>query len=670
MDLYYFPVTANVSRDMCADGPTEGSATRTPDPDSTYTEVTTGLSTVVNGLTMWEGNVYLSLTEPFVQDSCGNTIEPQVKKPRVITMASSDLFSVRGYPHNVIPFSMNYADLNDPTPWSAYVGGWYCANNRPICSEVFPNEYYPVMSMPGQIRQLDPNWASCDFDQYGIFDPPIALHGVPNFLTSSSAAADPTQTSAEPVVSETASPGQTSNGGPSATSAPEPTNMPSDPEDPSSSTGPGDPASSDPSTPTDPQDPTASADPQDPTPSDPSTPTDPQDPTPSNTQVPSDPQESIPTDPQDPTPSDPQVTASGDPQNPAPTDPSNTAPSDPQNPTPSDPQTPPNDPQDPSGSQSQGPGNTQSPAPNDPQSPAPGNTQAPSPNDPQSPAPGNTQNPATNPNGNPTGTVGNSPSNPTPPAITVGPTVIPVDPTGGVIINPGTTLSSGGAPVVISSSTFNIGTGGLTIVSPETSTEIPFETTPVTVPVGPGSTPVILDPAGSTVVLGGTTLTQGGEPVTVGGITLSVGSSGVVVVGPSGTSTIAIPTADSTTPQVVTVGSAQLTVTDGSVVLAPGTSLGVGDPAVTISDTVFSVGSTGLIVVGSGRTSTIPVTGLVSSSADATAADATRTGTETGSSATPSETGGAEFPGAAGRISWSTGSIIGVALGVMGVVIL
>jgi len=34
MDLYFFPVTANVSRDYCANEPVGGTATSTPDPDT------------------------------------------------------------------------------------------------------------------------------------------------------------------------------------------------------------------------------------------------------------------------------------------------------------------------------------------------------------------------------------------------------------------------------------------------------------------------------------------------------------------------------------------------------------------------------------------------------------------------------------------------------------
>ncbi|KAK7179146.1 hypothetical protein DPSP01_012202 [Paraphaeosphaeria sporulosa] len=554
MDFYFYPVTTNVSRNMCVNTPFggyENSVTKTGDPDTTYTEITTGPSTVVNGVTMYEGNVYMSMKDPYVYDNCRNRILPKSQGPKIVTMASSDVYSVIAYPHNMIAYSIRYEDFNEPVPWSAYMGQSYCWNNHVACTEVIPGHYQPAILMPGQIRQLDPNWASCSYDKYALFDPPIALKGVPNFLTSSSAPADPTPTSAGSIVSAT--PGQSSNGDiPPNTSAPQPTRSASNPQDPASSPRP-----------------------QDPT----------------RTRVPSEPQVSDPSTPQDPSP---------------------------------------NNPQDPS------PANPQNPSPNDPADPAPGNTQAPSPNNPQDPGTG--PNPGTNPA-----------ANPTRPGITVGPTVVPVNPSGGLIVNPGTTLTSGGAPVIIGSSTFSIGTGGLTIISPETSTEIPLGNEPITVPIGPSGAPVVIDPSASSVVLGGTTLTPGGAPVVIDGTTLSMGSSGVVVVGPEGTSTIALPTGNAA-PTVVTVGGEVFTITGGSVVFGPGTTLAPGDPAVTIDGTVYSVDSTGVVVVADGQTSTVPVT-----------LDPSSNGESRPTGAGPSETGAGDFPGAAGRTGWSKALLIGLA---------
>ncbi|KAH7392472.1 hypothetical protein DE146DRAFT_758190 [Phaeosphaeria sp. MPI-PUGE-AT-0046c] len=485
MSLYYWPVTANVSRDYCAWDPVGGRATTNlPNPNTTYTPITTGPYAVVDGITMFPGNVYLSLMEPHVIDNCGTQISRKSPGPNIVTIASSELYSVRKYPHNLIPWSVNYDDFNEPTPWSAYYGGQYCANNRPLCSVVFQHEYYPVMVMPPEIRNLDPNWATCAFDKYGIFDPPIALQSIGNFL-SSAASATPTPIDPVPVVTPTpAKPGQPGGGGVPVVTPP-PT---SDPQSP-----------------------------------------------PGN-------------------------------NNPAP-----------------------NNPQDP-----QGPPGNDNPSPNDPPS-----------NNHPNPAPG--QIPAPNPNPNPTGSPNNSPGNPAPPVVTVGPTVIPIDPTGGVVINPGITLTPGGVPVVISSTTFSVGNAGLTIISPSTSTQIPFGNGPVTVPLGPGNAPLTLNPGGS-VIVGGTTLRPGAPPVTVDGTTMSVGPSGIVLIDPSGAiSTIPIPAGDPSTPQVLTIGKSAYTYINDALSLAPGITLHFGDPAATISGTAYSIGPSGLIIIGPAGTSTIPI---------------------------------------------------------------
>jgi hypothetical protein len=125
MSLYYWPITTSYSRDMCAWDPINGQAsTYVPDMNRTYAPTTTGPYAVVEGRTLYEGNVYLSIMEPYVYDNCGNSISR--KNPNgdnVITIASSDLYSVRKYPHNLIPWSVNYADFIEPVPWSVILVG-------------------------------------------------------------------------------------------------------------------------------------------------------------------------------------------------------------------------------------------------------------------------------------------------------------------------------------------------------------------------------------------------------------------------------------------------------------------------------------------------------------------------------------------------------------------
>lgn len=496
MSLYYWPPTTSASRDYCAWEPVGGRATTNlPNPNSSYTEVRTGPYAVVDGITMYEGNVYLSLDEPYVRDNCGTRIPRAKPGNNIITLASTDLYSVRKYPHNLIPWSVNYDDFNYPVPWSAYYGGRYCANNRPACSEVFNDDYHPVMVMPHEMRFLDKNWETCLYDQYGIFDPPIALKSVGNpFASTPIPSATTTVADPSPIVTPP-TPGQPPNNG-----NPGPTGSPDPPNDP-----PGE--------------------------------NDPQDPPGNNNPNPN------------PNPNNPQ---------------------DPPNANPNNPQNPPNN----------------NPSPNNPQDP---------------PAPGS--NP-TNGSPRPTGPSNSGPGSPSPPRVTLGPSVVPVNPGGGVVLDPGTTLSPGAPPAVISGTTFSMGNGGLTIISPTTSTQVPLGNGPVTVPMGPGNAPITLDPAG-TVVLGGTTLRPGGPAVTVNGSTLSIGPSGIVVVDPSGsTSTIAMPAGS---PQVLTVGSSTFTAVGGDLTIAPGTTLRFGDDPVTVSGTTYSIGPSGLVVISADGTSTVPI---------------------------------------------------------------
>lgn len=394
------------------------------------------------------------MSEPFVTDNCQKTITRKSPGHNIITIASSDLYSVRGYPHNVIPWSVNWVDFNEPTPWSAYLGGWYCANNRPICSVVFPHDYYPVFSMPGQIRQLDPNWASCTFSSFGIFDPPTALHSVGNIF-STSTPHGPSTTDPDPVVTSPPNPGQSpSDGKPSATKDPSKPSDPSNP-DPGSSHNPNPPKS------------TNNADPTNAVPGgNPGTKTN-ADPT------------TVVNNPGGGTP--PGITpgpsvivvdpTSGVVLNPGTTVRSGGAPVVISSTT-----------------FSVGPGGLTIVSPTT-------STQVP---------------------------IGSKPI-----TLSVGSNVVLVDPTKGVVINPGVTLSSGGAPVVMSGTTFSIGSGGLTIISPTTSTIVPIGSNPVTLSLGsnillvdPTSGVVInlgamLSSGGPPVVISGTTYSVGSGGLTI-----------------------------------------------------------------------------------------------------------------------------------------------------------
>lgn len=199
MSMYYFPPTTAVSRDYCATEPAGGWASNyVPDHDHTFVPITTGPSAVVDGVTMYEGNVYLSYWEPYVHDNCGSRIlRRNPGGRRVITVASDAIHSIRQYPDvfapadvtwDLTPWSVNFDDFNQPVPWSAWLGQSQCAQSgwgtARDCSFVNPDGYYPYIIMPPQIRDLDPAWATCRFDKYAAFDPPIALRPTSNMFSS------------------------------------------------------------------------------------------------------------------------------------------------------------------------------------------------------------------------------------------------------------------------------------------------------------------------------------------------------------------------------------------------------------------------------------------------------------------------------------------------------
>lgn len=110
-------------------------------------------------------------------------------------MASSDVFSVRGYHYEFADaaYSFNFADLNYPVPASAWNGvlnpGMYAdcpfgawdfingesVNGPPCTATLYDPAYNPVLFVPPQIRSMDPAWASCELSLGGFYDPPHAL---------------------------------------------------------------------------------------------------------------------------------------------------------------------------------------------------------------------------------------------------------------------------------------------------------------------------------------------------------------------------------------------------------------------------------------------------------------------------------------------------------------
>jgi len=204
---------------MCARAPTTNWATAIFTANTTYVPTTTGPYAVVNGITMYQGNVYLSLVDdPSAIDNCGNVVRRvSNNKANILTIASTDLYSNRkprpGYPHEARAWTVDYADFIEPVPFSAYTGNHWCANNFVYCTIAYANNYRPWIHMPPELARLDPAWANCAINMYGLYDPPIALRSVGALYPSSTLGGGPVS-SVNPVpVATKATPGQTGNNG-------------------------------------------------------------------------------------------------------------------------------------------------------------------------------------------------------------------------------------------------------------------------------------------------------------------------------------------------------------------------------------------------------------------------------------------------------------------------
>jgi hypothetical protein len=62
--------------------------------------------------------VYLSLVNVFASDNCNNDVGVWPRTaPDILTLASTNLYTMRGRPFNGIPFPLNFDDFNDPVPF-------------------------------------------------------------------------------------------------------------------------------------------------------------------------------------------------------------------------------------------------------------------------------------------------------------------------------------------------------------------------------------------------------------------------------------------------------------------------------------------------------------------------------------------------------------------------
>ncbi|KAK3625608.1 hypothetical protein LTR56_020328 [Elasticomyces elasticus] len=207
VQLLYFPVATNASKDMCTTSPspptlcpfgrtTAGNAT------AIFGQWATGACpyTVIEGTTLYKNRAYISYVGASARNSCG-----QVGKSHhsgVVAVPSSDIYSVSGYHYEweAAAHSFNFADLNPPVPASAFFMQQWCdlsdglggnvslydyrvngvGHIAGLCQGqkdyvIYDESYNPMIALPPQFRALDPAWSQCLLQLGGVYDPPKPL---------------------------------------------------------------------------------------------------------------------------------------------------------------------------------------------------------------------------------------------------------------------------------------------------------------------------------------------------------------------------------------------------------------------------------------------------------------------------------------------------------------
>ena len=173
VQLAYFPVS--VVGDLCGNR-------------TTVTRNDTGISTAqIFGTVLTSPSVIVSFQTLYALDPCGKTIGTPISNfllPQRVEQISTDCGR---YHAGLGPVgSLNLADLNSPVAWSVYscmpqCGGFGWPD---FCSTIY-DDFLPQLAFPTDVFNVDPAWATCNFELYGnlLFDPPTALQPEPALAT-------------------------------------------------------------------------------------------------------------------------------------------------------------------------------------------------------------------------------------------------------------------------------------------------------------------------------------------------------------------------------------------------------------------------------------------------------------------------------------------------------
>lgn len=156
----------------------------------------------------------------------------------------------------------------------------------------------------------------------------------------------------------------------------------------------------------------------------------------------------------------------------------------------------------------------------------------------------------------------------------------------GDVVIAGTTITPGKAGALISGTPVSLGSNGLVVGS--STYAVPAPSSAPTLPSIGGQQ--VQQAANGGVVVAGTTLLPGTPGMMISGTSVTLDSAGLIV----GSSTYALQT--STSAGVYTIGGETITAGPSSEVLLGGQTLSLGGAAATVSGTIISLDSVGLVV--------------------------------------------------------------------------
>ena len=202
VQLNYWPVNA---------GPVQPNRTITPKAVDLVTAV-------VNGATFTSPTVYVSIERVYAMDGCNNKIGKEYPSA-IIGLKPDALSSWESYDfESRTARPVNYEELYENLPASRWFELEGCQPYGPRRTEdCLPIRVgrWPTLVVPDELRDLDPEWKSCNLT-FGLYDPPRIL--VPaHVLVSPTVTADPSSTASPAVVAPGIQPP-----GPAKTARPKP----------------------------------------------------------------------------------------------------------------------------------------------------------------------------------------------------------------------------------------------------------------------------------------------------------------------------------------------------------------------------------------------------------------------------------------------------------------